>query len=204
MKITLCNLRPFLEHNSIHYHSSHKLFSLQVLVSIQSLILVPEPYFNEPGYERSRGTPAGNQSSREYNANICQATVRWAMLEQILNPCPCFKDVIQAHFYLKRDEIIAQVDGWIKDLERDVTEKRTTRSGAGKRSPASNLETFRKIFQQLKEKLMGLTAPDCVRDDGGEEEGKTADEAAEVNGVAAETNDDTDIDMEKMVNDMCE
>ena len=25
---------------------------LQVLVSIQSLILVPDPYFNEPGYER--------------------------------------------------------------------------------------------------------------------------------------------------------
>lgn len=49
---------------------------LQVLVSIQSLILVSEPYFNEPGYERSRGTPAGTQSSKEYNASVCQATVR--------------------------------------------------------------------------------------------------------------------------------
>lgn len=49
---------------------------LQVLVSIQSLILVPEPYFNEPGYERSRGTPAGTQSSKEYNMNVSQATVR--------------------------------------------------------------------------------------------------------------------------------
>ena len=66
---------------------------LQVLVSIQSLILVPEPYFNEPGYERSRGTPLGAQSSHEYNANICQATVKWAMLDQIKNPCPCFKEV---------------------------------------------------------------------------------------------------------------
>lgn len=66
---------------------------LQVLVSIQSLILVPEPYFNEPGYERSRGTTSGNQNSREYNANIMQATVRWAMLDQIRNPSPCFKDV---------------------------------------------------------------------------------------------------------------
>ena len=27
-----------------------------MLLSIQSLILVPEPYFNEPGYERSMGT----------------------------------------------------------------------------------------------------------------------------------------------------
>lgn len=69
-------------------------YFVKVLVSIQSLILVPEPYFNEPGYERARGTPAGNQSSREYNSNICQATVKWAMLEQLRNPSPCFKQVL--------------------------------------------------------------------------------------------------------------
>lgn len=68
-------------------------FALQVLVSVQSLILVAEPYFNEPGYERSRGTPSGTQSSREYDGNIRQATVKWAMLEQIRNPSPCFKEV---------------------------------------------------------------------------------------------------------------
>jgi len=56
---------------------------LQVLVSIQSLILVSEPYLNEPGYERSRGTPSGNQNSRDYDVNIRQATVKWAMLEHI-------------------------------------------------------------------------------------------------------------------------
>jgi hypothetical protein len=39
------------------------LLLLQVLVSIQSLILVPEPYFNEPGYEQ-RGN---QQQSKEYN-----------------------------------------------------------------------------------------------------------------------------------------
>lgn len=69
------------------------LFLLQVLVSVQSLILVAEPYFNEPGYERSRGTPSGTQSSREYDGNIRQATVKWAMLEQMRNPSPCFKEV---------------------------------------------------------------------------------------------------------------
>ena len=66
---------------------------LQVLVSVQSLILVAEPYFNEPGYERSRGTPSGTQSSREYDGNIRQASVKWAMLEQMRNPSPCFKEV---------------------------------------------------------------------------------------------------------------
>lgn len=77
---------------------------LQVLVSIQSLILVPEPYFNEPGFERSRGTPSGTNSSREYNSNIYQACVRWAMLEQIRNPSPCFRDVsVSNKMYLDLD-----------------------------------------------------------------------------------------------------
>lgn len=62
-------------------------------MSVQSLILVAEPYFNEPGYERSRGTPSGTQSSREYDGNIRQASVKWAMLEQMRNPSPCFKEV---------------------------------------------------------------------------------------------------------------
>lgn len=65
----------------------------QVLVSIQSLILVPEPYFNEPGYERSRGTRVGSNASLEYNSNIYQACVRWAMLDHLRNPEPCFKEV---------------------------------------------------------------------------------------------------------------
>lgn len=43
---------------------------LQVLVSIQALILVPMPYFNEPGYERTMGTPEGDTQNRLYNENI--------------------------------------------------------------------------------------------------------------------------------------
>lgn len=39
----------------------------QVLVSIQSLILVAEPYFNEPGYEQEIGTEQGDKHSSEYN-----------------------------------------------------------------------------------------------------------------------------------------
>ena len=70
-----------------------QLLSHQVLVSVQSLILVSEPYFNEPGYERSRGTPSGTQSSREYDGNIRQASVKWAMLEQLRNLSSCFREV---------------------------------------------------------------------------------------------------------------
>lgn len=39
-------------------------------MSIQSLILVPEPYFNEPGYEQEIGTEAGEKHSAEYNLGM--------------------------------------------------------------------------------------------------------------------------------------
>ena len=71
-----------------------------MLVSIQSLILVPDPYFNEPGYERSRGTPVGKQNSMDYNANIRQASVKWAMLEQIRKPAACFKKVCSCSLFI--------------------------------------------------------------------------------------------------------
>ena len=40
---------------------------LQVLISIQGLILVSEPYYNEAGYERQKGTQQGLENSRMYN-----------------------------------------------------------------------------------------------------------------------------------------
>lgn len=73
----------------------HMTLWLQVLVSIQSLVLVPDPYFNEPGYEQYRGTQYGDQKSLTYNANLYVATVQWAMLDQLQNPTPCFKEVSQ-------------------------------------------------------------------------------------------------------------
>lgn len=41
--------------------------AVQVLWSIQSLILVPDPYFNEPGYESTFNTTEGKQRSAEYS-----------------------------------------------------------------------------------------------------------------------------------------
>lgn len=42
---------------------------LQVLVSIQGLILNQKPYFNEPGYASMSGSQAGEIQSQQYNEN---------------------------------------------------------------------------------------------------------------------------------------
>eukprot|EP01139_Manchomonas_bermudensis_P011913 Amastigsp_a344630_31.p2 type:complete len:266 gc:universal Amastigsp_a344630_31:1-798(+) len=85
---------------------------LQVLVSIQSLILVPVPWANEPGQESSLGTPEGDRMSAEYNAHIKAETIRVAILGQLKNPAVGFEDVIRAHCWLKRSQILATAKQW--------------------------------------------------------------------------------------------
>ncbi|XP_041468480.1 baculoviral IAP repeat-containing protein 6-like isoform X2 [Lytechinus variegatus] len=131
---------------------------LQVLVSIQSLILVSEPYFNEPGYERSRGTQAGTWSSREYDANIMQATVEWGMLDMVRNPPPVFKDVVQAHFYLKRAEVMAQCEEWIALVGQYCNDKRVGRS------MLHHWKNLKKHTAKLREELNKLQPPEFLKE----------------------------------------
>uniref|UniRef100_A0A8K9UWY4 Dual E2 ubiquitin-conjugating enzyme/E3 ubiquitin-protein ligase BIRC6 n=1 Tax=Oncorhynchus mykiss TaxID=8022 RepID=A0A8K9UWY4_ONCMY len=141
---------------------------LQVLVSVQSLILVSEPYFNEPGYERSRGTPSGTQSSREYDGNIRQASVKWAMLEQLRNPSPCFKEVIHKHFYLKRVEVMAQCEEWIADIQQYSSDKRVGRT------MSHHAAALKRHTAQLREELLKLPCPEGLEPDGEEFSEKSA------------------------------
>ena len=85
---------------------------LQVLVSIQSLILIDHPYFNEPGYQSSYGTPSGMETSRKYNEEVQSNNIRWAIIDNILNPVPEFADIIKTHFSIKKNEIIKLVENW--------------------------------------------------------------------------------------------
>jgi ubiquitin-protein ligase len=101
---------------------------LQVLVSIQSLILVPDPYFNEPGFERERGTPIGKVQSDCYNENIRRETLRYAIIEPLNTPSPLFKDVIQEHFKAKQQTLHLQLDSW-SQITQNVTQLCETARG---------------------------------------------------------------------------
>ncbi|WAR24443.1 BIRC6-like protein [Mya arenaria] len=79
---------------------------LQVLVSIQSLILVPDPYFNEPGYEASMKSDEGKKASDDYNKSIRIHCINHAMVSMLQHPPPGFESVIRNHFHLKKDSIL--------------------------------------------------------------------------------------------------
>ena len=88
-------------------------------MSIQALILVPDPYFNEPGYEQERGTPRGDAHSASYNVPLREATLKHAMIGQLKQPPPELADVIREHFRLKRPLIAAQCAQWLREARAD-------------------------------------------------------------------------------------
>ena len=67
----------------------------QVLISIQSMILVDDPYFNEPGYESSRATAHGKLANDNYNKSQQLNTLTHAILPALKQPDPCFAEIIK-------------------------------------------------------------------------------------------------------------
>lgn len=88
---------------------------LQVLVSIQSLILINHPYFNEPGYEKYINNKEWINTSIKYNEEKQPHTINLAMINMLKNPIVGFEDVIKQHFQFKKDEIINKLNIWEQD-----------------------------------------------------------------------------------------
>ncbi|KAG6556424.1 hypothetical protein Mapa_002367 [Marchantia paleacea] len=94
---------------------------LQVLVSIQSLIFVKDPYYNEPGFEQTKSPEAEKENSRHR-----EHTLSLAVLGALRKPDPLFADVVREHFLLKREEMEQQCDDWIAVTAEGYAKHRIT------------------------------------------------------------------------------
>uniref|UniRef100_A0A6C0J921 UBC core domain-containing protein n=1 Tax=viral metagenome TaxID=1070528 RepID=A0A6C0J921_9ZZZZ len=94
---------------------------LQVLISIQSLIFVENPYFNEPGYEKEMNTSKGKTNSFNYTDNIRLETIRVAMNNVLKNinfdesDKSNYNEFIKEHFKLKYIEICKTIEQWVDE-----------------------------------------------------------------------------------------
>mmetsp|Transcript_28549 Transcript_28549/g.25440 ORF Transcript_28549/g.25440 Transcript_28549/m.25440 type:complete len:352 (+) Transcript_28549:6147-7202(+) len=86
---------------------------LQVLLSIQSLIMSEDVYFNEPGLEVHAGTEQGELDNEGYSNVVRYCNIKYCMIEQIRHPPKGFEAIIKRHFYLKKKEILEECNQWI-------------------------------------------------------------------------------------------
>lgn len=87
----------------------------QVLMSVQSLIFVPDPYFNEPQVDLMRGSAEGVAASRRYNAEVRLAVVRFAMVAQLRRPSRGFEAAVKAHFRALRLAVVRGQARWLRE-----------------------------------------------------------------------------------------
>ncbi|KOX68893.1 Ubiquitin-conjugating enzyme E2 O [Melipona quadrifasciata] len=90
---------------------------LQVIVSIQGLILVPEPYFNEAGFDKQKGSQQGKENSRMYNEMVVLKLVQ-AQTKLLQHPPPVFKDIIIEHFKRHAKKLLQRLELWMEISEQ--------------------------------------------------------------------------------------
>ncbi|XP_056857289.1 putative ubiquitin-conjugating enzyme E2 38 [Raphanus sativus] len=78
---------------------------LQLLVSIQALILNQKPYFNEPGYEATKGTTSGEAHSKVYSENVFILSLK-TMVYSMRKPPKHFEEFVLSHYFVKALDIV--------------------------------------------------------------------------------------------------
>jgi ubiquitin-conjugating enzyme E2 O len=101
---------------------------LQVLVSLQGLVLNEEPYFNEAGYESLRKTESHQLSSQRYTEKVYLHS--YEFIKYALENKPLAVEDILQWLYLSKDEYAPHyLDQAIENLEGVVQSPGTLRAG---------------------------------------------------------------------------
>ncbi|KAK4401381.1 putative ubiquitin-conjugating enzyme E2 23 [Sesamum angolense] len=86
---------------------------LQVLVSLQGLVLNSKPYFNEAGYDKQVGTAEGEKNSLSYNENTFLLNCK-TMMYLMRKPPKDFKELVNEHFRGRGYFILKACDAYMK------------------------------------------------------------------------------------------
>ena len=84
---------------------------LQVLVSIQGLVLVEKAYYNEAGYEKQVGSEEGERNNAQYAEQAFLASLK-TMTGLLRKPPRHCEALIRDHFAKRRDAILAACDAY--------------------------------------------------------------------------------------------
>lgn len=86
---------------------------LQVLVSIQGLILNAKPYFNEPGYAKMNGSAIGERNSLRYNEHTCIFNLK-TMVFCMRRPPQHFEDFVIGHYFQSCQDILVACKAYME------------------------------------------------------------------------------------------
>ncbi|CAJ1936476.1 unnamed protein product [Sphenostylis stenocarpa] len=86
---------------------------LQVLLSLQALVLNEKPYFNEAGYDQQIGRAEGEKNSVSYNENAFLVTTK-SMMYLLRKPPKHFEALVEEHFRSRSQHILLARKAYIE------------------------------------------------------------------------------------------
>ena len=107
-KVCLSLLGTWTGHQSCELWNPQTSSVLQVLVSIQGLVLCEMPYFNEAGYDKQLGTYEGEHHARRYNEGVLLLSLK-VMITSIRHASPPFERLTRLHFLTVRRRVFARL-----------------------------------------------------------------------------------------------
>ncbi|CAJ1961680.1 unnamed protein product [Sphenostylis stenocarpa] len=86
---------------------------LQVLLSLQALVLNEKPYFNEAGYDQQIGRAEGERNSVSYNENAFLVTCK-SILYLLRKPPKHFEALVEEHFKQRSKHILLACKAYLE------------------------------------------------------------------------------------------
>ncbi|CAN8321629.1 unnamed protein product [Cochlearia groenlandica] len=135
---------------------------LQLLVSIQALILNQKPYFNEPGYVSSQGTQAGEAHSKAYSEGVFVLSLN-TMVYSMRRPPKHYEEFVRSHYFVRAQDIVkackaykdgAPVGSMVKGGVQDLEESSETGSKKFRTDVTSFMKTLVDEFVKLGFKML--------------------------------------------------
>jgi ubiquitin-protein ligase len=87
---------------------------LQVMLSIQSLVMDNNIIHKEPGFDKY---PSNCPENLTYQYEVKYGNIKYAMIKNIKKPPLGFDEVVRNHFKCKKEEILNTVYNWTKEMQ---------------------------------------------------------------------------------------
>ncbi|XP_010549319.1 PREDICTED: probable ubiquitin-conjugating enzyme E2 24 [Tarenaya hassleriana] len=118
---------------------------LQVLLSLQALVLNEKPYFNEAGYDKQMGRVEGEKNSVSYNENAFLLTCK-SMIYSLRNPPKHFEGLVKEHFGKRSKYVLETCRAYMEGAPVGWT-------GNGEENSSSSSTGFKIMISKLYPKL---------------------------------------------------
>ncbi|GJM94909.1 hypothetical protein PR202_ga11593 [Eleusine coracana subsp. coracana] len=127
---------------------------LQVVVSIQGLVLTSQPFYNEHSYKAHYGTPNGARNEVVFTEGACLLTLR-TMLHLLRQPPAGFEEIVRGHFRQRGEFVlrachkgcpVGMLDAEAHAVIEESTGGGRARRGSGSRWPGSCRGSLRRSW----------------------------------------------------------